>query len=429
MQKGRWLVIFLCFLAVTINYIDRANLAVAAPYIQKELGLGSGQMGLLFSGFFWTYALMQMPFGWFIDRVGAKIALPLAVAWWSLFTAATAGASSLASMFGCRLMLGIGEAGAYPSCAKLVSQWFDVKERGFATSIFDNGSRVGSALSISLVALITELWGWRASFIITGAVGLMWVVGWFLIYKEPKAVAAIEQHEVSKAAIIVARQKVKWVSLFRHRTLWGMMLGFFCLNFVSYFFITWFPTYLVTERGFSMKSLGTLGMIPALASIIGGWLGGLTSDALYRRGWSLTAARKTCIVGGLLMSSSISLSVFTENTYAMLGFFSLAYASIAFAGPSIWCLPADVAPSSSHVASIGGIQNCAANTAGIFITTITGFMLVIGNGSFTAPLMTAGAFALLGAFSYLFIVGKIEPMSSEPGQHQDKDTAVVTPRV
>jgi len=429
MQKGRWLVIFLCFLAVAINYIDRANLAVAAPYIQKELGLGSGQMGLLLSGFFWTYALMQMPFGWFVDKVGARIALPLAVAWWSLFTAATAAASSLAAMFGCRLMLGVGEAGAYPSCAKIVSQWFDIKERGFATSIFDSGSRVGSALSIPLVALIIEFWGWRASFVITGAVGLIWVVGWFLIYKEPQAVAAIEQHEAGKAATLAARPKVKWASLFRHRTLWGMMLGFFCLNFVIYFFITWFPTYLVTERGFSLKSLGTLGTIPAVASIVGGWIGGLTSDALYRRGWSLTAARKTCIVGGMLMSSSISLSVFTESTYAMLGFFSLAYASLAFAGASIWCLPADVAPTPAHVASIGGIQNFASNTAGIFITTFTGFMLVIGNGSFTAPLMTAGAFALLGAFSYLFIVGKIEPFSTTPEDAAAVDAPAVVQRI
>jgi sugar phosphate permease len=418
MQKRRWLVIFLCFLAIAINYIDRANLAVAAPYIQKELGLDSGQMGLLLSGFFWTYALMQMPFGWFVDKVGAKIALPLAVAWWSLFTAATAGAHSLASMFGCRLLLGVGEAGAYPSCAKIVSQWFEVKERGFATSIFDSGSRVGSALSIPVVALIIEYWGWRASFIVTGAVGFVWVVGWLLIYREPTAVAAIERNEAAKAATAAAQPKVRWASLFRHRTLWGMMLGFFCLNFVIYFFITWFPTYLVQDRGFSLKSLGTLGTLPALASIFGGWIGGLTSDALYRRGWSLTAARKTCIVGGMLMSSSISLSVFTDNIYAMLGFFGLAYASLAFAAASIWCLPADVAPSPSHVASIGGIQNFASNIAGIFITTFTGFMLVITHGSFTAPLMTAGGFALLGAFSYLFIVGKIEPLPPLPGDRK-----------
>jgi MFS transporter, ACS family, D-galactonate transporter len=411
MRKGRWLVIFLCFLAVTINYIDRANLAVAAPYIQKEMGLSAGEMGLLMSGFFWTYALMQMPFGWFVDKVGARIALPLAVGWWSLFTAITAAASSMASLFGCRLLLGVGEAGCYPSCAKVVSQWFEVRERAFATSIFDSGSRVGSALSIPVVALLIEMWGWRASFIVTGLVGVFWIIGWMMIYREPEAVALMNQPPETSKVPAVPKEKISWGSLFRHRTLWGMMLGFFCLNFVIFFFITWFPTYLIQERGFSLKALGTLGTLPALASILGGWLGGLTSDALYRRGWSLTAARKTCIVGGMLMSSCIALSVFTESTYLMLGFFSLAYASLAFAGASIWSLPADVAPSPAHVASIGGIQNFASNSAGIFITTFTGYMLVIGNGSFTVPLVTAGCFAILGACSYLFIVGKVEPLT------------------
>ncbi|MFF7708414.1 MFS transporter [Pseudomonas sp. NPDC007930] len=415
-KKGRWLVIFLCFLAVAINYIDRANLAVAAPYIQKELNLNAGEMGLLLSGFFWTYALMQMPFGWFVDRVGARVALPLAVGWWSLFTAVTAAAHSMLALFGCRLLLGIGEAGAYPSCAKVVSQWFDVKERAFATSIFDSGSRVGSALSIPVVALIIEHWGWRASFVITGVVGVVWILGWMMIYREPAAVAERDQREAAagQPALAPAYPKVRWAQLFRYRTLWGMMLGFFCLNFVIYFFITWFPTYLVQERGFSLKSLGTLGTLPAIFSIAGGWVGGLTCDALYRRGWSLTKARKTCIVGGMLTSSCIALSAFTENTYMMLALFALAYASLAFAAAGIWSLPADVAPTPAHVASIGGIQNFASNLAGIFITTFTGLMLMLGNGSFAAPLMTAGGFAVLGAFSYLFIVGKIEPLPPLP---------------
>ena len=122
MKKMRWVVILLCFLAIAVNYIDRANLAVAAPQIEKALGIGPAEMGFILSGFFWTYALMQMPFGWFVDRVGARIALPLAVGWWSVFTAATAVTTSVAGMFGCRLLLGVGEAGAYPSCTKLVSQ-------------------------------------------------------------------------------------------------------------------------------------------------------------------------------------------------------------------------------------------------------------------------------------------------------------------
>ncbi|MGF6934733.1 ACS family D-galactonate transporter-like MFS transporter [Paraburkholderia sp. UCT70] len=414
MKKMRWVVIFLCFLAIAVNYIDRANLAVAAPQIEKALGIGPAEMGFILSGFFWTYALMQMPFGWFVDRVGARIALPLAVGWWSVFTAATAVTTSVAGMFGCRLLLGVGEAGAYPSCTKLVSQWFEPKERAIATSIFDSGSRVGSALSIPVVALIIGTLGWKAAFVLTGLLGAVWIVGWFVIYRNPVQDALETARNAAPAAQARGGQdNVTWASLFRHRTLWGMMLGFFCLNFVIYFFITWFPSYLVQTRGFSLKSLGTLGMIPALIAIPGGWLGGFVSDALFRRGWSLTAARKTCMVGGMLLSSVITLSAFTENTYLMLAFFGIAYGSLAFAAASIWSLPCDVAPTPRHVASIGGIQNFASNLAGIVITTFTGVMVAMTKGSFTIPLVVAGGFFFLGAFSYLVIVGRIEPLSLE----------------
>lgn len=412
MKKMRWVVIFLCFLAIAVNYIDRANLAVAAPQIEKALGIGPAEMGFILSGFFWTYAFMQMPFGWFVDRVGARIALPLAVGWWSVFTAATAFTTSVAGMFGCRLLLGVGEAGAYPSCAKLVSQWFRAEERAVATSIFDSGSRVGSALSIPVVALIIGTLGWKAAFVLTGLLGAVWIVGWLVIYRNPTQDAMDAAFDAAPAG--QARgEHVTWASLFRHRTLWGMMLGFFCLNFVIYFFITWFPSYLVQTRGFSLKSLGTLGMIPALIAIPGGWLGGYVSDALFRRGWSLTAARKTCMVGGMLLSSVITLSAFTSNTYLMLAFFGIAYGSLAFAAASIWSLPGDVAPTPRHVASIGGIQNFASNLAGIVITTFTGVMVAMTKGSFTIPLVVAGGFCFLGAFSYLVIVGRIEPLSLE----------------
>jgi sugar phosphate permease len=415
MRKMRWVVIFLCFLAIAVNYIDRANLAVAAPQIEKALGIGPAEMGFILSGFFWSYALMQMPFGWFVDRVGARIALPLAVGWWSVFTAMTAVTTSVAGMFGCRLLLGVGEAGAYPSCTKLVSQWFPARERAIATSIFDSGSRVGSALSIPVVALIISSVGWKAAFVVTGLLGLVWILGWFVIYRNPEPVDASSANTVAAAPRAVEeRNRVTWASLFRHRTLWGMMLGFFCLNFVIYFFITWFPSYLVQTRGFSLKSLGTLGMIPALISIPGGWLGGYVSDALFRRGWSLTAARKTCMVGGMLLSSVITLSAFTSDVYLMLAFFGIAYGSLAFAAASIWSLPADVAPTPDHVASIGGIQNFASNLAGIVITTFTGVMVAMSKGSFTIPLVVAGGFCFLGAFSYLFIVGRIEPLSIPP---------------
>ncbi|SAL58160.1 MFS transporter [Caballeronia turbans] len=422
MRKMRWVVIFLAFLAIAINYIDRANLAVAAPQIEKALGIGPAEMGFILSGFFWSYALMQMPFGWFVDRVGARIALPLAVGWWSVFTALTAVATSVAGMFGCRLMLGIGEAGAYPSCAKLVSQWFRKEQRAFATSIFDSGSRVGSALSIPVVALIISSFGWEASFVITGVIGFVWILGWFLIYRNKSTGDLTGETDAAPVQPVAPRTKVSWASLFKYRTLWGMMLGFFCLNFVIYFFITWFPSYLVQAHGFSLKSLGTLGTIPALMSIPGGWFGGWVSDALFKRGWSLTAARKTCMVGGMLLSSVITLCAFVTNIYLMLAFFGIAYASLAFAAASIWSLPSDVAPTPDHVASIGGIQNFASNLAGIVITTFTGVMLAITKGSFVIPLCVAGGFCFLGAFSYLVIVGKIEPLNRAEEEQARRDT-------
>ena len=422
-EKSRWLVVFFCFLAIAVNYIDRANLAVAAPHIMKDLSIGPAAMGLLLSGFFWTYAVMQLPFGWFVDRAGARIALPLAVGWWSVFTAATAAAGGFAAMFGCRLMLGAGEAGAYPSCAKLVSQWFARDERALATSIFDSGSRVGSAVSLPLVAAIMAAWGWKASFVITGVLGLVWIVGWLVIYREPAARAALEQPRSAARAA----STIRWSTLFRYRTVWGMMLGFFCLNFVIYFFITWFPSYLVEARGFSLKSLGTLGTLPAIASIPGGWLGGWLSDALVRRGWSLTAARKTCIVGGMLLSSVITLTSVVQDTYLMLVLFAIAYGSLAAAAASIWSLPADVAPTPGHVASLAGIQNFASNLAGIALTTFTGVMLQLTRGSFTIPLVVAGGFCVLGAVSYLVVVGRVEPLRAR-ADSADMDESAYAPR-
>ncbi|HYZ22921.1 MAG TPA: MFS transporter [Rhodopila sp.] len=415
MPAARWLMIVMCCLANTINYVDRANLAVAAPTMQRELGLDAATMGVILGGFFWTYAFMQMPFGWFADRVGARISMTIAVAWWSVFTALTAVARSTAALMGCRLLLGVGEAGAYPSMAKVAANWFPNRERALASSIFDSGSRIGAALSLPLVAWLIATFNWETSFVVTGALGLAWAVVWIAIYRDPEHHASVTPEQLARLRAerqqtVKTGPKVSWASLFRYRTIWGMMIGFFCLNFVIYFFITWFPTYLVKARGFSLKELGTLGLLPGLISIPGGWFGGIVSDWLYRRGWSLTAARKTCLVGGMLLSSVITVSAFAPNVYVALACFAVAYGSLAFTAASIWSLPGDVAPTPAHVASIGGIQNFASNLAGIVTTTFTGVMLTITSGSFAIPLTVAGAFCVLGAAVYLFMVGEIAPL-------------------
>jgi sugar phosphate permease len=316
----------LVFFALAISYIDRANLAVAAPTMRAELGIDATSMGLILSGFFWTYALMQLPFGWFADRVGPRVAFSIAVVWWSIFTAATALARGFGSLMGYRLLLGVGEAGANPSSVKVISAWFSVRERGFAASIFDSGVRIGPVITLPLVAWLINSFGWQTSFVATSLLGLVWVVVWLWLYREPEQHPSVTPEQLKILQSERGRPtsteedhaKLSWIGLFRYRTIWAMMIGFFCLNFAFYFFITWFPTYLVQARGFSLAQLGTLGMLPVLVASPGSWLGGLTSDFLYRRGWSLTAARKTCLVGAMLMSSVITLAVISTNVYVML---------------------------------------------------------------------------------------------------------------
>jgi ACS family D-galactonate transporter-like MFS transporter len=426
MPKQRWFIVLMCFLAVAINYIDRANLGVAVPLIKKEYGLDPAVMGLVLSGFFWSYALMQLPCGWLIDRFGSRATYTVATLIMSAATVATAFAGGVVSLFACRLVLGVGEAFCYPVNAKVTALWFRRSERGLATGLWASGSRVGSALTLPLVAFLIANFGWRAAFLVTGAIGLVWMVVWFAAYRDPEHHPAVRPDQVTalqnEYSVSAEQQKIRWADLFRYRTIWGMMIGFFCLNFVIYFFTTWFPSYLTEARGFSLEKLGTLGLLPGLAAIPAGWLGGYLSDYLFRRGWSLTAARKTCLVGGMLTSSVVALAAIVPGDMAALGLLSISYAGLAFAGANIWTLPGDVAPTQAHVASIGGIQNFASNIAGIALTTFTGLMVSLTKGSFLVPLVVAGVISVIGAASYLFIVGEIAPLRP----HDDKE-ALATP--
>ncbi|HEY2007956.1 MAG TPA: MFS transporter [Rhizomicrobium sp.] len=415
MPRIRWLIIWMCFIANAISYIDRANLAIAAPLIRHELGLDAAAMGLVLSAFFWTYAAMQLPAGWIIDRIGVRLSLALAVGWWSLFTIATGFALGISQFIGARLMLGVGEAASLPSFTKVAFNWFPRRERGLACSIFNSGSTAGSALSLPLVTWLILMVGWRGAFIATGFLGIVWVLLWWFIYRDPERYRAIAPAEVDallaeRAQPVTVTTKISWGDLFRYRSIWGLMIGMFCLNFAIYFFITWFPSYMLQARGFSLASLGTLGMVPALSAIVGNWLGGWASDRLLRMGWSATRARKTCLVGGMVVASSIGVSAVVGNVYLCLALFSLAYASLSFTGANVWTVVSEMAPTPGHVASMSGIQNFAGNLAGIMITTFTGVMLALTKGSFLVPLAAAGGLCVVGALSYLFLVGKVEPL-------------------
>ncbi|SDT21393.1 MFS transporter [Microlunatus soli] len=421
--RVRWILIGLAFAAIAINYIDRANLSVALPYMDKDLGLDPAASGLVLGAFFWTYALCQLPLGWLVDRLGARTMFAAAVAWWSIFTAATVLARGFGSLFGLRLLLGVGEAGAFPAATKMVEEWFPRRERGIASGIYDSGARGGTLLSIPIVTALIAALGWKGSFIVTGSLGLVWVIIWLWAYHSPIKHRWISEAELAyikaggarvdpdQQEVDHDRPAVRWRDLFTNRTVWGMAIGFGCQSYVIYFFITWFPSYLVEERHFSLLELGIWGTVPGFVAFLGNFLGGWVSDALVRRGHSVTVARKSCIIAGMLGSAVIGFVGLVPSAVLALVLLSFSFGCVTFATSSIVALPADVAPTSgaSMAGSIQGFQNGIANLAGIASPAVIGALYGL-TGSFGWGLASAAFVAVAGCVVYLIVVGPIRPM-------------------
>ncbi|WP_406689004.1 MFS transporter [Saccharopolyspora sp. ID03-671] len=419
----RWLMVVLVALATAIAYIDRANLSVAADSMQQELQFSDELKGIMLSSFFWTYAIFQLPGGWLVDRYGPRALYAIAVVWWSIGTAATALTRGFAGVIGCRLALGVGEAPVQSANARVVSEWFPRKERAFASSIFDTGSEFGSALSVPLVTLLIALVGWRGSFVVTGALGLVWVAVWLLVYRSPRKQRWANRAEIDyieqgggrteeKELKEGGKEPMKWRDLFRYSTTWALVAGYTCRGVIIYFFITWYPDFLVDQQGFSLLELGLFGAIPGLAAMVANWLGGLFSDWLVRRGTPLAMARKIPLVIGMLGASTIALASIAPNPVWALVFLTVSYCSAAVSTGALLSLPADVAPTPRNVASLTGVQNFGSQLGGIIGPIVIGFLLGTGQFAYVWPLVFAGAMCVLGAFFYAFVV-QVKPLNEQ----------------
>jgi ACS family D-galactonate transporter-like MFS transporter len=416
----RWMIAWMTMSGTAISYIDRANLAVSLPFMESELHIGKQVTGVLLACFFFTYAPGQLIGGRLVDAVGPRLAAGFATIWWSIFTAANAVAGGLTSLVIFRLGLGIGEAVGPPAFGKVVCRWFPLRERALAAAVYDSGSRLGTALALPIVTVIIAVFGWRASFLITGCIGLVWVIGWFRLYRDPAQHPRLHPDELAYIerggartvlAAVPDAPKPRWVDLLRYRTIWGMMLGFFGLNFAFYFFVTWFPSYLVEARGLSLLKTGFLGMIPPLAAFGAEFVGGWWSDRLTSR-YGPTRGRKIPIVVSMCLASSIALAAVAPTTGLAIVLLALSMSCLAIAASSIWSLPADVAPSEAQVGSVGGLQNFASNLAGILSPIAFGFFAGSGPTAFVVPLVATGGVVVLGALSYLVICGRFEPLPS-----------------
>jgi ACS family D-galactonate transporter-like MFS transporter len=409
------------FISVVINYLDRANLSVAAPQLAKDLGFDDAQKGYILAAFGWTYAALQVPGGWLVDKIPPRILYPVAIALWSLATIGLGFVGSVAGLIGLRLLVGALEAPSYPINNRVVTTWFPERERATAVGFYTSGQFVGLAFLSPVLYALQQAFGWQMVFLVTGGVGVLWAAVWYALYREPKDFRAANAAEIAHirdgggAVDLAATQKTRaafrWndlATVVGHRKLWGLYLGQFCLTSTLWFFLTWFPTYLVDFRGMDFIKAGMLGSVPFLAAFAGVNCSGILSDRLVRAGWSLGMARKLPIITGLLITSSIVGANYVESPALVIAFMSLAFFGNGLASIT-WSLVSAIAPE-RLIGLTGGMFNFVGNLASVSVPIVIGYL--VKGGDFAPAITFIAMTAMAGAICYGFVVGKVERIAA-----------------
>ncbi|MGC2400950.1 MAG: MFS transporter [Acidobacteriaceae bacterium] len=417
-SQRRFLIAMMLFVIVVINYLDRSNISIVGPQLSRALNLSPVKLGVVLSGFGWTYVALQIPCGWLVDRIHPRYLFGCILGLWSLATLSLGLATGFLSLLLLRLAVGAFEAPAYPINNRVATTWFGEDERAGAIAFYTSGQYVGLGFLTPLLSWIDLSYGWKAVFAVTGVVGLTWAAVWFVLYRDPAEFRGVNQAEIDRIAtrggipdlsqrILQQRKSFAWSdwkTVLGSRKLWGVYLGQFGINATQWFFLTWFPTYMVTYRHVSFAKSGLLEALPFLGAFVGVLLGGFVSDGLLRRGSTLTTARKLPIIVGMLLSSSIVVANYVSDPLSISLCLTVAFFGCGF-GSITWSLVSAMAP--EHLIGLtGGVFNFIGNLAAIVVPLTVGF-LIRGN-DFTRPLIAVSAMALVGVGSYLFLVGKIE---------------------
>ena len=411
------------FVIVVINYLDRSNISIVGPQLSHALKLTPIKLGVVLSGFGWTYVALQIPCGWLVDRVHPRYLYGCILGLWSMATLSLGLATGFVGLLLLRLAVGAFEAPSYPINNRVVTTWFGEDERAGAIAVYTSGQYVGLGFLTPLLTWIELSYGWRAVFAITGAVGFAWAVVWYVFYRDPAEFKGVNQAEIDRIAARggipdlsqrIGRQKgtlgwADWKIVLGSRRLWGVYIGQFGINATQWFFLTWFPTYMITYRHVSFAKSGLLEALPFLGAFAGVLLGGFVSDGLLRKGYSLTVARKVPIIVGMLLSSSIVVANYVSDPLSISACLTVAFFGCGF-GSITWSLVSAMAPE-RLIGLTGGVFNFAGNLAAVVVPLSIGF-LIKGN-DFTRPLIAVSAMGLMGVASYVFLVGKIERVAEK----------------
>ncbi|MEN4834118.1 MFS transporter [Pantoea vagans] len=439
-------ILLMLFVVTAINYMDRANLAVAGSHIQGEFYLSATQLGLLFSMFTWFYALSQIPVGYLLDRFGSRWLYGSAIVLWSLFTLLmglashhffTTATASFMMLLVCRGLIGVAEAPSFPSNTKIIATWFPDHERARATATYSSAQYIGLALLTPLLSFIVSKWGWEMSFYLSGLVGIVFGLYWLIVYRDPQHSSKVNSAELGLirrgGGHGSANQKsgsttVNWASvkyILRQRTTWGLFIAQFAASSTLYFFLTWFIVYLEKGLHLSIDKAGIGAMFPYLMAMAGVLCGGTLSDFLLKRGRSRTFARKLPVMAGMLLTCSIVLvNFFQESPVITIAILSIAFFANAFSNLG-WVVCSDVIP--RHlIGTVGGFLNIFGNLSGIASPIIIGVILQRTH-NFQYAMWYIAAVALMGFLAYLILVGKIEVMTPPGEEPADQKKKFETP--
>lgn len=422
--RRRWGIAILLGFGILVSYFDRVNLSVSQNALHGAFGISDVVFGFLSSTYNWPYMLLQIPSGLLLDRFGVRRVGIVSTFVWTLASFAAAVSLGVKSLFGARILLGIGEAPTFPGTAKATAYWFPKHERSLATATFDSMAKFSSAIGIPLLGLVLIHFGWRANFALTGIISVVYLALFFGFYRNPSADPKLSQIErdyirnggaqPEDAARAAAGAPLLY--LLKQRKVIGLAIGYGSYNYVFYLLLTWLPSYLAKAQHLDLKRSFFYTAVPWLSAtvaelIVGGWL----VDSLIQRGWNATRVRRTILVGGTLLGLGIFGVAYSHSAETAVFWITLSITGLSIAAPVGWSMPGLIAPRES-VGTIGGIMNLSNQLSGIAAPIVTGFV-VAATKNFEWAFLIASAYLFIGIAAYILLLGDMAPIP-EPEIHR-----------
>ncbi len=412
----RWIVISLLFFATTINYIDRQVIGLLKPYIQDDLGWSEADYGYIVTAFQFAYAIGMLLCGRLLDKLGSKMGYAISILVWSVGAVLHAAARSVFGFGVMRAILGVGEAGNFPAAVKTVAEWFPKKDRAFATGIFNSGSTIGAIVAPVVVVAITLQWGWQWAFIITGALGFVWLVFWWIFYQSPMhhpkvSPAELEYIQSGEEVTATSEKSMKWGKLFRYKQTYALCFSRFVTDWVWWFFLFWAPDFLNKTQGIDIKNAVLPLIVIYLMASLGGIAGGAVSSGFIKSGRSIDFSRKTTILIFALLVLPLNALAYIDNLWLVVVVIGFATAAHQGWASNIFTIVSDIYPK-EVVASMVALSSFGGAIGGALASSFVGLMLEF-TGSYTLIFAVASSMYLLAWLLLKLFIPRIETIRIE----------------